>query len=484
MTKRLIKDPGVLCTAQQLAEAVSGTVVRGDPQLSCSAVTTDSREPAPNSLFIALGGPNFDGACFCQQAIATGSRLLLVSESAWQAGVVGELPRGCAVVVAVDTLRALGDLAAWHRRRFSARVIAVTGSNGKTSTRELIVTVLGGEPAVLANHGNFNNLVGMPRALLGLSKRHQHAVMEMGMNAAGEIARLAEIASPEVGVITNVHPVHLEGLGSLSAVAEAKGELFAALPPSGTAVLNADDPYLLKQVARTKARQLTFGHSPTADVRITAVRLVPSGLEVELHMAGNSVVTVLRTIGSHNAFNAAAAAAVGMVEGIAPAEIAKRLEQVIFPGMRLEHVSMGEAHLLVDCYNANPHSMQAGLQALNEVAGVSKKLAVLGDMRELGSQSHELHQQVGRYVVEAGVQGLCTFGPLARLIAGEARRGGLSDVIETEQPEEAVAWLLSRLTPGCWVLLKGSRALRLERIAALLAQKLGVHWTADSGGHD
>ena len=484
MTKRRRIDPGVLCTAQQLAEAVSGTVVRGDPQLSCSAVITDSREPTPNSLFIALQGPNFNGARFCRQAAATGSRLLLVSTTAWQEGVVGELPEQCAVVAATDTLRALGDLAAWHRRRFTARVVAVTGSNGKTSTRELIVAVLGGEPAVLANHGNLNNLVGMPRALLGLSKRHHHAVMEMGMNAPGEIARLAQVAGPEVGVITNIHPVHLEGLGSLAAVAEAKGELFAALPLSGTAVFNADDPYLLKQVARTKAQRLTFGRSPKADVRIHAVRLVPSGLEVTLLLPGSTVVTVLRTIGSHNAFNAAAAAAVGLVEGIAPSEFVKRLEQVIFPGMRLEQVSMGEAHLLVDCYNANPHSMQAGLQALSEVAGVSRKLAVLGDMRELGTQSHELHQHVGRYVIEANVEGLCAFGPLARLIAGEARRGGLSDVIETEQPEEVVAWLLSRLTPGCWVLLKGSRALRMERIATLLAQKLGVHWTASSGSHD
>ncbi len=483
MTKRLRTDFGILCTAQELAEAVGGTVVRGDPQLSCSAVTTDSREPTPKSLFIALRGPNFDGARFCRQAAAAGSRLLLVSKTAWQEGLVGELPKRCTVVVAEDTLRALGDLAAWHRRRFTARVIAVTGSNGKTSTRELIVAVLGGGPAVLSNHGNFNNLVGMPRALLGLSNGHHHAVMEMGMSAPGEIARLAQVAGPEVGVITNVHPVHLEGLGSLPAVAEAKGELFAALPPNGTAVLNADDPYLLKQVVRTKARRLTFGRSPQADVRIHAVRLVPSGLEVELQVAGNTVTTVLRAIGSHNAFNAAAAAAVGIVEGVAPAEIAQRLNRVIFPGLRLEQVRVGEAHLLVDCYNANPQSMQAGLQALNEVAGVSRKLAVLGDMRELGSQSHELHRQVGRYVIEAGVQGLCAFGPLAQVIAAEARRGGLSDVIETEQPEEAVAWLLSRLTPGCWVLLKGSRALRLERIATLLTKQLGVNWNASSGGH-
>jgi UDP-N-acetylmuramoyl-tripeptide--D-alanyl-D-alanine ligase len=484
VTEEIKTDLNVLCTAKELAAVTGGTLTLGDPQISCSAVTTDSRDPLSDSLFVALQGPNFDGARFCRQAAASGSRLFLVAQTAWKDGLVGDLPSSCAVVLVTDTQKALGDLAAWHRRRFSARVIAVTGSNGKTSTRELITAVLGGKPSVLANQGNYNNLVGMPRALLGLSNQHRYAVMEMGMNAPGEIARLAEVAGPEVGVITNVHPVHLEGLGSLSAVAEAKGELFASLPPSGTAVLNADDPYLLKQVARTKARQVMFGRSPKADVRILDVRIIASGVEVDMNLAGNNITTRLRTIGSHNAQNAAAAAAVGLIENITPAEISSRLEQVTFPGMRLEHVNLGEAHLLVDCYNANPQSMQAGLQALSDAAGSGNKLAVLGEMRELGAQSRELHRQVGRYAMEAGLQGLCTFGPMARLIAAEARLAGLSDVFETEEPEEAVTWLLERLTPNCWVLLKGSRALRLERVAALLTQRLGVSWKASFGGHE
>jgi UDP-N-acetylmuramoyl-tripeptide--D-alanyl-D-alanine ligase len=315
----------------------------------------------------------------------------------------------------------------------------------------------------------------MPRSLLSLSKEHHHAVMEMGMNRPGEIARLAEIARPQVGVLTNVHPVHLEGLGSLQAVAEAKGELLEALPADGVAVLNADDPYVLKQAARTKARQVTFGRSPSAEVRVVSVKQEAQSVNVELDLAGQSLQVHIDRPGLHNALNAAAAAAVGMIEGIEPGSIAERIGRAALPALRMEQLELGSGRLLVDCYNANPRSVEAALATLRDLAD-GPAFAVLGDMRELGEASEELHRKTGQAAAGADLSGLCTLGAEARAIASGAREGGLSEVEETESIDEAIGWTRERLKAGGWVLIKGSRAMRMERIAENIAAEHGVAW--------
>jgi UDP-N-acetylmuramoyl-tripeptide--D-alanyl-D-alanine ligase len=462
-----------ICSAQELAIATQGQIVAGDQTATCLRITTDSREPQADSLFIALSGENFDGAKYCADAVAGGSKLVLVSQAAWEQKVLGEIGNATVVTVA-DTQRALGDLAAWHRKKFPIRLVAITGSNGKTSTKEMTTAVLGGSPTVHFNRGNFNNLIGMPRALLGLNSEHQHAVMEMGMNAPGEIARLAEIADPQVGLVTNVHPVHLEGLKTLSAVAQAKGELFAALPDNGTLVLNLDDPLVVEQTQRTNASHITFGRDPQAEVRVFSAKQTPQGLDMRLTISGREFKLRLGRPGLHNAVNAAAAAAVGVAEGIAVEKIIERLEQAPLPAWRMEQVSLGELHLLVDCYNANPKSTQAAIDTLVDLAADLPRYAILGDMRELGQASDSLHQETGKHA--AKLDGLCAFGPLAKEIATGARAAGLQDVFQTEDIEAAIDWAKERMEPECWMLLKGSRAMRLERVAASLARLKGVAW--------
>jgi UDP-N-acetylmuramoyl-tripeptide--D-alanyl-D-alanine ligase len=463
-------------TAAELAKAVSGKVVHGSPEATFASVSTDSRKPMPESLFIALVGENFDGAKFCRQAAEKGSRIVLVRKASWEQGLVGTIPEKTVVVVVEDTLRALGDWACWHRRRFHVPVVAITGSNGKTSTKEMTVSVLGGSEDVLYNHGNLNNLVGMPRALLELGSRHRFVVMEMGMNARGEIRRLAEVAIPKIGLITNVHPVHLEGLGSIQAVAEAKGELFEALPEDGIALVNVDDPYVLRVAGKTRAKIVTFGRNPNAEVRVLDASQGSSGLAFTLSLRGNAVAVRLTRPGVHNAVNAAGAAAIGLVLGVRPEEIARRLENAKLPRLRMEQVDLGHGHLLVDCYNANPRSVQAALQTLSEVAGAGPKMAILGEMKELGESSETLHRQVGQAAAEAGIAELCVFGAQAKAMEEGARERGLTRVVGTESVDEASAWAETRLKAGAWILVKGSRAMRLERVVLATAKRFGVVW--------
>jgi UDP-N-acetylmuramoyl-tripeptide--D-alanyl-D-alanine ligase len=464
----------ILASAAQVVKATGGKLVAGDAKVTCSAVGTDTRTPLEDSLFVALTGEKFNGADFCAGAVSGGARILVVNNADWSRGLKGDL-EDAAVVAVDDTLQALGDLAAWRRAAFRIRLVAITGSNGKTSTKEMTTAVLGGAPGVLSNRGNLNNLVGMPRSLLSLGEGHHHAVMEMGMNRPGEIARLAEIARPQVGVLTNVHPVHLEGLGSLQAVAEAKGELLEALPSDGVAVLNADDPYVLKQAARTKARQVTFGRSPGAEIRVVSARQEAGEVEVELALPGGPVLVRIDRPGLHNALNAAAAAAVGVVEGVEPDRIAERIGRATLPALRMERLELGSGRLLVDCYNANPRSVEAALSTLRDLAG-GPAYAVIGDMRELGEASEELHRKTGQATAVADLAGLCTFGGEARAIASGAREGGLAEVAETESIDEATQWTRERLKAGGWVLIKGSRAMRMERIAETIAAEYGVSW--------
>lgn len=448
---------------EQISKASSGRLELGNGSAEVRGVVTDSRAVYEGCLYVALKGERFDGASFCSDAAAAGAGAVLVNREAWDEGRCA--PGGtCGVISVDDTLHALGDLAQWHRSRYPARVIAVTGSNGKTSTKEMIAAVLGGEPEVLANRGNFNNLIGMPRALLRLGPSHRWAVMEMGMNAPGEIARLAQVACPQVGVITNVHPVHLEGLGSIQAVATAKGELLESLPADGVAILNADDPYVLQQSKRSRARVLTFGLSPAADLRVEEPSQGPDGIKFFLVMDKQRVAVDMPRLGIHNATNAAAAAAVGMIEGIEPASIASRLGHAAIPSMRMEIVKLGRTGVIADCYNANPRSVQAALTTLAKLPAEGTRLAILGDMLELGGASGQLHAQVGLSAVSSGLDGLCAFGPQSAHMADAAKDAGLGDVFHAERIEDVIEWAKARVENCSWILLKGSRGMRMERV--------------------
>jgi UDP-N-acetylmuramoyl-tripeptide--D-alanyl-D-alanine ligase len=443
-------------------------------------VFTDTRAPLARGLFVALRGENFDGSNFLAQAVAGGAAGVLVPEDA-----VAKAPPGVAVLSAPDTGRALGGLAAAWRRRFPAlRAVCVTGSTGKTSTKELIAEVLAAAGPTLKTEGNLNNEVGVPLTLLRLDETHHYAAIECGMNHLGEIARLATWADPEVGLVTNVGPVHLEGCGSLDGVAHAKGELFHALREKAIAVANADDPRVLQQARLSRRKLVTFGASYHSDVRLISAHHGGPGLRVELEFAGVRRMVELKLIGTHNGHNAAAAAAAGVALGIETDTILRGLANATTPGRRMRPERMLNGALLIDdCYNANPSSTKAALLTLTHlVHGKGRATAILGDMLELGHTELDLHRDVGRFAAGAGLSLLVCFGTRARALGEGAQEAGLPaesiEYVESD-PQEAVRLVQSRARPEDVVLVKGSRGMRMEQISDALT---GAGGTGPAGG--
>jgi len=451
-------------TPDELAAATGGRWTGAAPA-QLSGVSTDTRSLPAGALFVALRGERFDAHDFLSEAAARGAAAAVVSEA--RGNDPAPLPR----LVVKDTLSALGAVARLHRQRFSPPVVGVTGSNGKTTTREMLAAILARRGPVLRSEGNLNNEVGVPLTLLGLSAEHRHAVIEMGMNHPGEIARLAAIALPQVGVVTLAAPAHLAGLGSVEAVADAKAELYQGLPPGGVAVANADDPRMLERAEASGRRLITFSAGPErrGDVAVLEVSQGQEGLRFLLSIGNRALpVHVPALVGAHNAANAAAAAAAAVALGVPDREVAEGLSQVRPVGrrLRLETLPSGLA-LLDDCYNANPASMRAALDTLRALAGGRRPAAVLGDMLELGDAERPAHRALGEEAARSGVQVLATFGPRSRDAALAARASGLP-AFHTEDPDELAAWARAELRPGDLLLVKGSRGMRLERLVEAL----------------
>jgi UDP-N-acetylmuramoyl-tripeptide--D-alanyl-D-alanine ligase len=375
-----------------------------------------------------------------------------------------------------DTLAALGAIARHHRRRFPIPVVGVTGSNGKTTTREMVAAILATRGKVLRTEGNLNNEVGVPLTLFGLDASHAAAVIEMGMNHAGEIARLAAVAEPQVGVVTNAAPAHLEGLGTVDGVADAKAELYHGLPPGGIAVANADDARMLKRAQASGRRLVTFatGRGRRGDVVVLEIlEQTVEGLRFLLGVGNREIEVRLPLVGAHNATNAAAAACAAIALGCTDREIVKGLAAARPPGrrLRLERLPSG-LQLVDDCYNANPLSMSAALATLRDLARGSggRPVAVLGDMLELGAFEGEAHRNLGAEVARAGVALLAAFGPRSRETAAAARAAGLAgtEVFHTEDVDELVRFVRARIAPSDVLLVKGSRGMKLERLVEAL----------------
>lgn len=450
---------------QKIAEVTGGRVFPEGAKRAVVGFSTDTRSLQPGELFIPLRGENFDGHDFLLQAVQRGAAACLSEE------VVAGLP--VPVVRVADTLKALGDLAAAVRQGFSGPVAAVTGSSGKTTTKEMLAAVLALTGPGLKTEGNFNNLVGLPHTLFRLNPgEHRWAVLEMGMSARGEIARLAEIASPQVGIITNVGPAHLETLHGLDGVARAKGELFAALPAGGTAVINADDTRVSAIPVANGARRLFYGLSERAEVRAEAVE--PAGETVSFRLVLPQAVLSVRlaTPGRHNVHNALAAAAAACALGVEPETIVRGLESFRPTRGRMETVVLpGGVTLLEDTYNANPLSVKAALTALDEMGGGGRRIAVLGDMLELGAESAAFHREVGE-AAAARVDHLLLFGEMAEETASGARGAGLApERVRIVPTHEAAAECLRELIrPGDRILVKGSRGMRMEKVCAALRE--------------
>lgn len=445
-------------TLQDILAATGGELVRAGagPFL---AVSTDSRTAKPGDVFVALAGEHFDGNRFAAEAVDRGATAAIVSGDA----AVGA---GDAAWIRVrDGLRALGDLAAARRSALCAQFVGVTGSNGKTTTKEMIAAVLAATGRKVAKSvGNENNLVGLPRTILGLDGDEDYAVLEMGMNRPGEIARLTEIARPHVGVVTNVGPAHLEGLGTLDNVAAAKAELALGLPASSTLVLNGDDPRVARMAELFSGRILLAGREGA--VRAKSVAPVADGQRVEITVDGTAVVVRLRARGPHNVQNALLAAATGRALGLDAATIARGLEEFTPPPMRLQEVRLGNgARVLNDAYNANPASMEAALIALAaEPAG--RRIAVLGDMWELGVEGARYHREVGAAAARARVDWLVAVGKHADDFAAGAVEAGLPEqrIARCSSANEAARVLAGSLRGDDLVLVKGSRGARMEAV--------------------
>ena len=449
-------------STEEIARATGGAII-GSAAGGATGVSTDSRTVQAGQLFVALRGEKFDGHHFLAAAASRGVQVCLAEEARL---VDTGVPQGMTVIAVSDSLRGLGDLAAWHRGRFALPVVGVTGSNGKTTTKEMLAAILALTGPGLKTAGNLNNLIGLPLMLFRLTSQERWAVLEMGMSELGEIDRLAEIARPQVGVITNAFPAHLETLGSVEGVARAKGELFLRLPAGGWAIYNADDPLIAAAPSPAGVNRLGFGLHK-GDIRALDIR--PEGLRgisFELLLPGGTFPVFLRAYGLHNVANAVAAAAAAVSLGVDEETIVAGLGNFLPYDKRFNVEELEGVVLIDDSYNANPASMEAALTTLRSIKGNSRAIAVLGDMLELGPESRSAHHAIGRLAAQC-VDRLYLLGEMAGVMAEGALSGGLAaaDVMVATGHDEMLADLGSRLGGEEYLLVKGSRGMRMEIIA-------------------
>jgi len=458
-------------TTSEILEATGGELLCGRLQQSFARVFIDSRKPAADGIFIAIIGEVHDGHTFASDVVDRGVRGLVIGRREADHLPIAQWKQGGVTAVAVkDTTRALGDMAAFNRRRAAASVVAITGSNGKTSTRQMTAAVVSQCYATLATIGNFNNQIGLPLTLLGLEPGHQLAVVELGTNTPGEIARLAEICTPDIGVITNIGPAHLEGLGSIEGVAREKGSLLKGLRPNGKAVLNADDSRVRQLAGQTDREVLFYGFAPDAEVTADDVAEMENGLTFTLKIAGQSEQVRLNSPGRFMVINALAAAAVGSLLGVSAAAIKAGLEafEPVSGRMNIQHTP-GGIHIIDDTYNANPESMKAALKTLEAMRAGARGIFVAGDMLELGKQAASLHRQIGSLAAQSGISRLYACGGHADSMAAGARKAGMPAAsVITGSREELIEDLTAWLQPGDWVLVKGSRGMAMEKVVERL----------------
>uniref|UniRef100_UPI000B496C9E UDP-N-acetylmuramoyl-tripeptide--D-alanyl-D- alanine ligase n=1 Tax=Dechloromonas agitata TaxID=73030 RepID=UPI000B496C9E len=441
----------------QVARDVQGRMIGTD--VTVDGVSTDTRAIAQGTLFVALAGERFDAHDFLEQAVAAGAAALLVADAT-------RVPAGVPAVVVDDTRLALGRLAAAWRARFTLPVIAVTGSNGKTTTKEMIAAILKAAygAAVLSTRGNLNNDIGLPLTLLGLSPAHQAAVIEMGMNRPGEIAYLAPLGAPTVALVTNAQRAHLEGMGDLDEVAREKGSIFSGLPADGVAVINADDAYADAWRGMAAGRPVrTFAIDHAADVRAT-VRQHGLEMALDLQAPEGDAAIVLRVPGRHNARNAVAAAAACLAAGVPLTAVVAGLEGFAGVKGRLQRrVGKSGAEILDDTYNANPDSVRAGIDVLATTIG--RKILVLGDMGEIGEASGQYHDEIGGYAKSQGVDLLFALGEATKAAVRNFGEGARHFC----HVDKLIAALDKEAGPETTVLVKGSRFMKMERVADALA---------------
>ncbi len=466
-------------SCQDILQATGGKLTRGELSTGFNDISTDSRKISPGELFIALKGDRYDGHNFLKQAISRRAVGLVVKKNA--APLRSLLPQadrqGTTVIEVEDTLNALGQIAHYWRKRHPIPLAAITGSNGKTTTKEMLAGILEHSFKVLTSEGNFTNLGGVPLTLLRLSAEHQIAVVELGANQPGEIARLTEIAEPQVGVITNVCNSHLEFFKTREGVARAKGELFRTLKSGSSAVFNADDLRVVGLAKSYPGEKLSFGIKSQADVR--AEEILSRGMrgtKFKLATRDGWISLNLPVPGLTNIYNALAAAAAALIFKVEFTTIKKALEHFTPGPGRLEITPLSKGiYLLNDTYNANPESMEESLNILIDLSKGGRAIAVLADMLELGEASEASHRQLGRTVAELKVDLLFTTGQWAETVMNGAQEKGMDKnrVFVGRDHKEITRQLKEIIQDGDWILIKGSRKMRMERIIDSLLEKRG-----------
>jgi len=461
-------------TVEDILKATGGRLVSGHERTQCQGVSTDSRTTRAGDLFVAIAGETYDGHSFLQQAVDRGAQGVLVAEAYVRSP--SSISPGEGLWIAVpDTLRALGDLAAFCRRQSGLSVVAITGTNGKTTTKEMTAEVLSQSFSVLRTPGNFNNLVGLPLTLLSLSDRREWAVLEIAMNHPGEIRRLAEIADPDIGVITNIEAGHLEGVKDIDGVMEAKGELLDVLGQDRIAVLNADDERVCRLAERFPGRVVTFGIQSSAEVWGTPLSQTRAGSSFDLSWYDETVRVSLKIPGRGAIYNALAAAAVGYRVGLSIEDVKKGLEGTVSLPGRMEITTLsGGIHLINDTYNANSGSVAAAIETLGTLKSQGRGIVVIGDMLELGEHAQRAHKQIGIMAARAGMSGLYATGEFAATVAEGAVGAGMAPRrVFTGTKEQIVEVLKDRLAPGDWVLVKGSHRMAMDQVVDRLRLDMG-----------
>ncbi len=445
----------------ELGEAVGGKLLWGEPNMTFYGVTTDSRKVTKDSLFIPLIGEKFDGHDYIEQCFKAGASVCLTSK---------QIPpvAGCSAVLVDDTAKALRDLAAWHRKKFDIPVVGITGSVGKTSTKDMVSCVLSQKYCVLKTQGNFNNEIGLPLTVLNIDNSHETAVIEMGMSGFGEISRLTAIARPRIAIITNIGVSHIEKLGSQEGILRAKLEILEGLDEDGLVVLNGDDPLLKPLEGKLPFRTVFYGMNNGCDyTALNYQTMGEQGTSFEITVNGSRYNVEIPVPGIHNVYNALAAIATG-IEMKIPMEIILYGIKQFSPGnMRQSIINHKGIKIINDAYNASPQSMQAAINVLEEISSGSRSVAVLGDMFEMGDMSRDLHYSVGNFIKNKKINYLITVGQDSGMISQAVADSGNSEIKlrHFENNREALKYILGIVMPGDYILIKGSRGMKMEEIA-------------------
>lgn len=450
-------------TVDEIIKATGAELLQKGTAGYVTAVSTDTRTIRTGELFIALTGDNFNGHDFLTNAVSAGCAAVIISDKSY----VKKLGKNVSAFIVSDTKKALEQLAHFHRMRFRIPVIGVTGSNGKTTTKDMIYSLLSTHFKVCATQKNFNNEIGLSATLLSMADDTDVCVVEMGMRGFGQIAELCSVASPNIGVVTNVGTSHIGILGSQDNIGRAKKELIDALPPDGIAILNGDDPRVNAMGDHFDGKVIEYGINGRYTVRGSDIQYGPSDTRFICTCFDEAFKAKLNLLGIHNVYDALAATAAARVLGISPEKIQKALSEFHNSDHRQSILNIHGISIVDDSYNANPLSMEMAFRSVRQLKG-NRYFLVLGDMGELGDFSEELHYKTGRKAAELGFDAVITVGTLSRLIARGALEGGISEISSFDSCEEAAFFLEKMVHPGDVVLIKGSHYMHMEKIPALL----------------